>query len=271
MTTPNLAISLATRGLQTQATSIPSSSTLALHAAAADSQRRTWRQPLAGWEANRVKLDKREPGFETAQLKRTETWQFMPVNYASTDGKRPLAVADELESFVHLLLFSALRCLPNNLIPNPETFIAEYFKEFEGWKNPYREPGGPWHCSLPKYIAIVRGCLMSSYGPDVLFTNAAGPEEGDMLNYLIEALLNLFHARYEVLEHKATRERIEAMARTASLRTNSAAAVASAPHISRMMARRRNHNRSRPWHPARDDPDTTGSDRSVPKAVTSVD
>ncbi|KAI0628954.1 hypothetical protein C8Q77DRAFT_1066547 [Trametes polyzona] len=77
---------------------------------------------LADWELSKFLNDEdsgpRQPG-------RTGTWQFASAR-ALTDLSKKIDVADEMESFFHLLLYLSIRYLPHN-IDNVGKFIEEYF------------------------------------------------------------------------------------------------------------------------------------------------
>ncbi|KAI0368166.1 hypothetical protein BV20DRAFT_473914 [Pilatotrama ljubarskyi] len=208
-------IMMTTPTLPNSPNSVITSSTFTFGAAGADAPRRTWPQLLADWDAAKRVLEKREPGVE---LKRTGTWHFIAVNYAYADGNRPLAVADELESFFHHLLFCALRFAPHNLI-DPEDFIVKYFEEFESHPrgpvllHPPEGRRGP--ARVPRVLPRIPHAQILQRGPARRGEHAQLPH--------IDALLGLLNARYEVLQHEADRE-MEKARKKSIRRANCAAA-----------------------------------------------
>ncbi|KAH9889416.1 hypothetical protein C8Q73DRAFT_793613 [Cubamyces lactineus] len=83
---------------------------------------------LADWElAKRVD----EPDEKPRQPDRTGTWQFMSANALRHPHKRIL-VQDDIESLFHLLLYYAVRFLPNNL-SDVGRFMDLYFDGYEDY------------------------------------------------------------------------------------------------------------------------------------------
>ncbi|KAI0628959.1 hypothetical protein C8Q77DRAFT_325154 [Trametes polyzona] len=77
---------------------------------------------LADWELSKF-LNDEDSG--PRQPVRTGTWQFASAA-ALADLSKKIDVADEMESFFHLLLYLSIRYLPHN-IDNVGKFIEEYF------------------------------------------------------------------------------------------------------------------------------------------------
>ncbi|KAJ2982191.1 hypothetical protein NUW54_g10783 [Trametes sanguinea] len=81
---------------------------------------------------------------------RTGTWQFMSVACIQYHPFRPVSVADELESFFHVLLFYAIRLLHHNA-PNARFFVTTYFDSYSP------RDDGTRNASDAKWIAMRTG------------------------------------------------------------------------------------------------------------------
>ncbi|KAI0354479.1 hypothetical protein OH77DRAFT_1548724 [Trametes cingulata] len=158
-----------------------------------------WYGILTDWE-----LAKRVPEGEAdvaRQPERTGTWQFMSVDYVACNWTRPIVVADELESFLHVLVYYAVRFLPSTL-SSVTSFVVGYFDTF------ILDPkSGRRHCSLAKRHTVRLAQLQFMDRP-VVFLKATG-EGGTPLNRLIATLLRLFMARYAVIDHESRPEEAE--------------------------------------------------------------
>ncbi|KAI0666767.1 hypothetical protein C8Q78DRAFT_1056817 [Trametes maxima] len=124
---------------------------------------------------------------------RIGTWQFMSAAYIAVDWTRPIEVADELESFFHVMLFYAVRFLRNNL-PSVAQFVIEYFNTFQMGSN------GGLICSGLKRTTLRLGILEGFSTATLQFLKRGG-QEGNPVNALIAKLLYLFKGRYEYLEY----------------------------------------------------------------------
>lgn len=116
----------------------------------------------------------------------------MSVASVASQWTLPVAVADELESFFHVMLFYGVRYLPHT-IKNVPGFVTEFFDTFQ------RDEEGRRFCSLIKQNAMKHKKIEYSE-VDLKFTKTTG-EEGNPINLLIKSLLPLFEARYKVLAH----------------------------------------------------------------------
>ncbi|KAI0764185.1 hypothetical protein BD413DRAFT_673525 [Trametes elegans] len=135
-------------------------------------------------------VPKKKKTEKARQPERTGTWQFMSVHYVRQQAKLPVTVADELESFFHVLLFYAVRFLRHN-IEDVSNFVEQYFDCFD-------PVGTKKHPPLLK-TTIVTGGSLEYLGEKVKFyvdnvSHLHGP-----FNALINRLLCLFKARYEVI------------------------------------------------------------------------
>ncbi|KAI0827947.1 hypothetical protein BC628DRAFT_126666 [Trametes gibbosa] len=86
-----------------------------------DKKAKQWCGLLNDWEMSK-RTDLPDKG---RQLDRTGTWQFMSAMALMTPGKE-IKVADELESFFHVLLYFAIRFVYHNC-ENVVDFMHEYF------------------------------------------------------------------------------------------------------------------------------------------------
>ncbi|KAI0368165.1 hypothetical protein BV20DRAFT_1054162 [Pilatotrama ljubarskyi] len=153
-----------------------------------------WRGILTDWElAKRVKEEDEEDAAR--QPERTGTWQFMSVDYIDCNWTRAIVVADELESFLHVLLYYAVRFLPNTL-PSVTTFVIHYFDTFSPDPTTRERLCGP-----SKRSAIQSGVLSYEQKGRLAFLKTTR-EQGNPLNGLLSNLLELFVARYAVILHE---------------------------------------------------------------------
>ncbi|KAH9889430.1 hypothetical protein C8Q73DRAFT_707543 [Cubamyces lactineus] len=81
---------------------------------------------LADWELAKC-IDDHDDG--PRQPDRTGTWQFLSANALSHPSRR-IMVQDDMESLFHLLLYEAIRYLPNNCF-NVGMFIDKYFDGYD--------------------------------------------------------------------------------------------------------------------------------------------
>ncbi|KAL7277947.1 hypothetical protein ACG7TL_007895 [Trametes sanguinea] len=162
----------------------------------------TWKGVLTDWElAKKVPVrnasDSDKPQEVATQPERTGTWQFMSVAYVRNHPHWPVSVADELESFFHVLLFYAVRLLRHN-IGNIPMFVAQYFDGFVADARAQRK------CSPLKSMAMDHGIISGDDGRLLEFRYKEGNPHGE-LNKLISSLLRLFKARYAVLHWESYR------------------------------------------------------------------
>ncbi|RPD71860.1 hypothetical protein L226DRAFT_490826, partial [Lentinus tigrinus ALCF2SS1-7] len=115
-----------------------------------------WYDPKNGWVGmlNDWELSKRVPASDVAsggrQPDRTGTWQFMSA-HALNDRFRPIVVADELEAFLHVLLYYAIRFLSHNCTAVGQ-FLHLYFDD-------YTDGNGQFNCGQMKYGAMRTGVI----------------------------------------------------------------------------------------------------------------
>ncbi|RPD57738.1 hypothetical protein L227DRAFT_529943 [Lentinus tigrinus ALCF2SS1-6] len=169
---------------------------------------------LTDWE-----LSKRRKAPETArQPNRTGTWQFMSA-YILNHPEMAIQLPDELEAFVHVLLFYAIRFLRHNC-ENVRRFMQDYFNDF-------RNDGSDFFCGLAKSKAMAEGTITHAHddqlifycpprGPAVQLPAGEPPQAGSSsstlpshvrplcethpINNVFKNLLELLKARYALLK-----------------------------------------------------------------------
>ncbi|KAI0357251.1 hypothetical protein OH77DRAFT_1451546 [Trametes cingulata] len=181
-----------------------------------------WRGLLTDWELAKP-LPREGKNDVARQPERTGTWQFMSVNYVESHWTRPVVVADELESFVHVLLFYAVRFLRSTL-SDVTAFVIEYFDTFQRNAQSDRR----W-CSALKTTAM-KHREIEYQGMTLEFQRTTG-DIGNPLNTLLAQLLFLIGARYKVLKFERTlaQTRPEHRQPTAAVVGASASGASTAP------------------------------------------
>ncbi|OSD02228.1 hypothetical protein PYCCODRAFT_412716 [Trametes coccinea BRFM310] len=158
-----------------------------------------WHGILTDWELAKKLPPPGESGADKPkevprQPERTGTWQFMSVAYVRHHPYHPVSVADELESFFHVLLFYAIRLLRHN-IDNARFFISEYFDSYTVGEQSRRR------CSRAKRAAMRDGEIEVD-DKQLQFMCEDGRVH-EALNGLFATLLSYFKARYAVLKWQA--------------------------------------------------------------------
>lgn len=126
------------------------------------------------------------------------TWQFMSVAYINSQWRHPIAVADELEAFFHVLIFWAVRFLPHTA-GLTSVFVVEYFDTFS------LEDDGRHICGLSKESLMHCGEFPS--GVRTLQFLKTNRDPGNPINTLIESMLELFKARYEIMKYERSSQK----------------------------------------------------------------
>ncbi|KAI0707450.1 hypothetical protein C8T65DRAFT_696053 [Cerioporus squamosus] len=173
-----------------------------------DSERKyvvVWQGLLSDWElAKEVKADRASHSEQTASMNPRSTrtfltyhldqgrgtWQFRSW-YSINHPDQPLSIPDELESFVHVLVYTAARLVAHNFRDITE-FKYLYFDSYvPGCDVQFLCPAGKAFC--------ITSAKLSNIGEDLLF----GDEEHGFvhpLNDLVDELLALIRTRYIVLK-----------------------------------------------------------------------
>ncbi|KAI0740029.1 hypothetical protein C8Q76DRAFT_706433 [Earliella scabrosa] len=148
-----------------------------------------WEGILSDWE-----LAKHTDSKLALQPQRTGTWHFMSAHLLYNPGI-PSSIPDELESFLHVLIYGALRRMQSTLL-TIVGFNNQYFAgcDLDGETNRITCP------SAKRDSIVTRGVLVSGRKPVVFFSPTGDAAEDHPLNDLIARLMLLFHARYVVDE-----------------------------------------------------------------------
>ncbi|KAH9947449.1 hypothetical protein B0H21DRAFT_891271 [Amylocystis lapponica] len=129
------------------------------------------------------------------QPDRTGTWQFMSAA-SLNDANKQMVVQDDLESFLYVLLYFALRFLPNNH-PNVPSFMRHFFDgAYDG--------DGVYRCGLVKMMAMQSGAIEWKQDRHtkkrLQFLYSPNAEIPHPLNDIISTLLQWFAAYHRVEE-----------------------------------------------------------------------
>lgn len=109
--------------------------------------------------------------------------------------ERPVGVADDLESFFHVLLYHSLRCLRHTLDGLVQSFVSDYFDTV--WYGD--DPSGKQMCSNAKVLAVTQGIIPGETTYYLKFLNDRGVSQHP-LNNLFRTWLELYIARYHILK-----------------------------------------------------------------------
>ncbi|KAI0764251.1 hypothetical protein BD413DRAFT_680539 [Trametes elegans] len=153
-------------------------------------KRVTWRGVLIDWELAKY-VPKDDSAQSARQPERTGTWQFMSVTYV-VHPERPIQIADELESFLHVLIYHGVRYLRHSLGSRATDFIVTYFDTF------LPGPQGRQVCSIMKTNAVKMGTIFIDSSEDLQFLNDCGDEEHPLNDFIFKDLLPLFVERYRI-------------------------------------------------------------------------
>ncbi|KAH9895636.1 hypothetical protein C8Q73DRAFT_780650 [Cubamyces lactineus] len=144
-----------------------------------------WKGLLCNWEMSerigaRMRVQR--------QPMRYGTWQYASVALLNDHGKTA-EISDELEAFLHVLVYHTVRYLNSNLEEaQVGSFIDEYFDEFLCY-------GNKWRCGFRKEAVMSNGVLRTGDGTIVRF--------GSHMGRLLRTLLRWFRANYVVREYES--------------------------------------------------------------------
>ncbi|CDO76136.1 hypothetical protein BN946_scf184332.g6 [Trametes cinnabarina] len=143
-----------------------------------------WKGILCDWEMSKsTKVE--EPLALPRQPPRTGTWQFLSVGMLSGKPKA-VEIPDELESFVHVLLYYAVRYLRSNC-PNGAGFLDTYF-------DAYTVQNGVFTCGQKKESTLKDALLEIQRDVPLEFASPLDDVFGE--------LLPLFKAYYKVVTYE---------------------------------------------------------------------
>ncbi|KAH9889452.1 hypothetical protein C8Q73DRAFT_159471 [Cubamyces lactineus] len=117
-----------------------------------------YRGLLTDWELSK---EINEYDLEPRHPDRTGTWQYLSVN-ALNNPMKHIDVADDLESFLYVLVWCAIRYLPHNC-PDVGHFMYYFFDH--GETTNHKE----YTCGLLKRLAISEGYLMTNTQKPITF------------------------------------------------------------------------------------------------------
>ncbi|KAI0740025.1 hypothetical protein C8Q76DRAFT_790508 [Earliella scabrosa] len=141
---------------------------------------------LVDWHVGKHKDDK-----QAHQPARSATWDFMSI-WLLQHPEIPVTIPDELESFLHVLIYPAVRRVRHNF-DDIRGFIDSYFHGYS------RDHNGRFIGSDTKYMCIMFAKLHTQFA-HLRFCDEDGNAGTHPLNRLIVSLLCYFQARYKVLE-----------------------------------------------------------------------
>ncbi|KAJ2982567.1 hypothetical protein NUW54_g10735 [Trametes sanguinea] len=164
----------------------------------------TYQGLLADWELSKglddYKVKARHPD-------RTGTWQFMSV-YIQDHPEAQVLISDELESFVHVMLYCAVRYLPHTA-KDVADFMYHYFDDG------VREAGTEYTCGMLKRKVMKEGVVTTRRDTRIIFLRRprdpnAKPtvpsnvpkKDQHPINDILAPLLDCFTARYQLLDPK---------------------------------------------------------------------
>ncbi|KAI0331547.1 hypothetical protein GY45DRAFT_606762 [Cubamyces sp. BRFM 1775] len=145
-----------------------------------------WNGLLCDWElSKRIKSTAISP----RQPVRSGTWQYMSVALLDYHDK-VVEICDELEAFLHVIVYHAVRYLDSNLTKGEVgQFIEEYFDQFRCYN-------GVWHCGERKRNVLQWGALMTGTGKTIEFDSP--------MDAVLKKLLPWFQGNYIVQKYNAS-------------------------------------------------------------------
>ncbi|PIL30039.1 hypothetical protein GSI_07951 [Ganoderma sinense ZZ0214-1] len=152
-----------------------------------------WYGVLSDWELAKALPIEGKAITKARQPHRTGTWYYMSV-YSLQYPRHPLSIADELESFFHVIIYLAIRFLRTR--SNAWTFVDDYFEDSRVFR-------GRTICGHLKENVIQTGSFVWD-GVPVRFVVQQQDQSDRLspLNDVIEKYLAYFKARYAVLKYE---------------------------------------------------------------------
>ena len=133
------------------------------------------------------------------------TWHFMSA-YLLDNLNMPTTIADELEAFLHVLIYGVVRRMRSDDITSIFDFLESYFAGYS-----VKPKSGVMSCPSAKRDSIVRGCTLTMSEEPIVFSTPDGKlAEEHPINQLIAELLEVFHSRYAILKWEKQRNRLKA-------------------------------------------------------------
>ncbi|KAI0324568.1 hypothetical protein GY45DRAFT_1375459 [Cubamyces sp. BRFM 1775] len=148
-----------------------------------------WKGLLADWELSKP-LHEAEPLLRPNRPPRTGTWQFLSVGMLSQNPKT-VEIADELESYLHVLLYFSVRYLESDC-KNPSAFIDSYFHSC-------MLQDGIYKCGARKmHVIQTAGRLEVRNGVPLMFYSP--------MDDIFRMLLPVFRTHYQVQDYLKAKE-----------------------------------------------------------------
>ncbi|OSD00222.1 hypothetical protein PYCCODRAFT_1393825 [Trametes coccinea BRFM310] len=169
----------------------------------------TYQGLLADWELSK-RLDDYQA--EARHPDRTGTWQFMSVHIQDHPHAQ-VEIADELESFLHVIIYCAIRYLPHTC-DDVGSFMYNYFDD--GVRR--RQPEAEYTCGILKGYVMDKGTIVTSERVPVTFLRSPPiadskkssrnskkrprppPPQPHPINRVLSKLFPMFSARYRTTQ-----------------------------------------------------------------------
>ena len=124
------------------------------------------------------------------------TWQFLSL-HCLEHPNLPVTIPDELESFLHVLVYNATRFLRHNIDPI-SYLISSYFDGYSQENGQYFSPEDKRSC-----IMEFKGeKLLTKYHKKGLIFSRSDGSEKHPLNIILKLLYQMFQARYIVEDYE---------------------------------------------------------------------
>ncbi|KAJ8496357.1 hypothetical protein ONZ51_g1142 [Trametes cubensis] len=150
----------------------------------------TWNGLLTDWELSKP-IHEAEPLIRPHKPPRTGTWQFLSVGML-TENPKTVEIPDELESYLHVLLYFSVRYIRSNC-KDPAGFIENYFDS-------YTYSDGVYTCGARKqHVIQVAGRLETGHGVPLIFDSP--------IDDIFARLLPLFKAHYKVQKYLRAKQK----------------------------------------------------------------
>ncbi|KAJ2965410.1 hypothetical protein NUW54_g14128 [Trametes sanguinea] len=129
-----------------------------------------YRGLLADWELSKKRDDEQK---EPRHPDRTGTWQFMSVR-TLTHPSAPVQIADELESFLHVMIYCAIRYLPHTC-----NDVGEFMYNF--FDDGVRVEESEYTCGKLKHSVLMEACLRNVNHDTISFLKSPPPPKPKLL------------------------------------------------------------------------------------------
>ncbi|KAI0323417.1 hypothetical protein GY45DRAFT_1439605 [Cubamyces sp. BRFM 1775] len=185
---------------------VSSGNILILPTVTPDKKKVRWNGLLADWELSKP-IHEAEPLIRPRQPPRTGTWQFLSVGML-TENPKTVEIPDELESYLHVLLYFAIRYIHSNC-KDPAGFIENYFDS-------YTYEDGVYTCGARKQNIIKTAGRLEMRSHEPLTFDSP-------IDDIFAQLLPLFKSHYKVQDYLKAKEKptVPSTSTTSSLRASS--------------------------------------------------